>query len=328
MKAAVIRRYGPPSVISIEDRPDPIAGPGQVLVAIEAAGVTTGDARIRGARAPGGMGPMIRLAFGITGPRRQVPGREYAGRVIACGSGVAGFTPGTAVFGITDGMQLGAHAEKVVVKAGGMIAPCPDSLDPATAAGFFFGGLTAADFLIDQCALKPAERVLIVGATGAVGSAAVQIARHLGSHVTALAGPGNLELGRDLGAHEVFDYRAGPPPGPFDVILDCPGALPDPLSLLAAGGRLGAVTADLGQMIGATLRPVRSGQKRVQSGVVKETPQAIQRLIAIHAQGGYHPLIGKVLPFDAIVAAHALADSGHKRGNIVLTFGAPPAPLF
>lgn len=140
---------------------------------VEAAGLTTGDARIRAARAPRGMGPFIRLAFGLTGPRRPVLGREYAGRVIARGAGAHRFAPGDAVFDIADGMHMGAHADHVAVRETGLILRRPDSLTPVEASAFFFGGLTAADFLLDQCALKPAERVLVVGATGAVGSAAV-----------------------------------------------------------------------------------------------------------------------------------------------------------
>jgi NADPH:quinone reductase-like Zn-dependent oxidoreductase len=317
MKAALCRAYGPPETVSLADIPSPSPKPGEILVAVQAAGLTVGDARIRGARAPGGMGPMVRLVFGLARPRRPVLGREFAGRVIGCGAGVTRFKVGDAVFGVTDGMKMGAHAAQLVVKAEGLVALRPQSLDPVEAAGFFFGGLTAADFLIDQCALKAGESVLIVGATGAVGSAAVQIARHLGARVTALASADNLDLARDLGAETALDYREKRAQGPFDVILDCPGVLPDPLNLLARGGRLGLVTATLGQMLGAVVRP-RRGDKTLRSGVIKETAQAMARLIALHKAGGYTPLIGGEFPFGQIVAAHHKADSGHKRGNLVL----------
>lgn len=318
MKAAVCRRYGPPEAVTIETLPEPQPGPGEVLVAVQAAGLTAGDARIRGARAPSGMGPMIRLAFGLTGPRRPVLGREYAGRVAGLGAGVTRFAVGDAVFGISDGMRMGAHAAYLVVRESGLILPLPDSLAVPKAAGFFFGGLTAADFLIDQCALQPGERVLIVGATGAVGSAAVQIARHLGAHVTALASGANMPLARDLGADEVLDYRTDLASGPFDVILDVPGVLPNALPRLAPGGRLGLVTADMRQMVGVMLRPRRAQGRRICAGVVKETPQSMARLLDLHQAGGYQPLIGDTIPFAEITRAHALADSGHKRGNLVI----------
>lgn len=324
MHAAICRRYGPPETVMIEVLPVPQPGSDEILIAVETAGLTAGDARIRGARAPGGMGPMIRLAFGLNGPRRPILGREYAGRVVALGRSASRFAPGDAVFGITDGMRMGAHATFVVVKEAGLIHPRPANLSPVEAAAFFFGGLTAADFLLDQCALQAGERLLVVGATGAVGSAAVQIARHHGARVTALASAGNLDLARELGADRALDYRAAPAMGAFDVILDVPGLLPDALSRLAPGGRLGLVTADLGAMLGATLRPRRGGGRCIRAGIVKETPQAVARLLALHAVGAYRPLLGATLPLADIARAHALADSLHKRGNLVILM-APPA---
>jgi len=318
MKAAICRRYGPPSSVTVEEVSDPVPGTEEVLVAVEAAGLSSGDARIRGARAPGGMGPIIRMVFGLRGPRRAVLGREYAGRVLALGAGVSRFRVGDEVFGITDGMRMGAHAELVAVKAGGLILKRPDSLSVPEAAAFFFGGLTAADFLLDQCALQPGERVLVVGATGAVGSAAVQIARHRGAHVTALASAANLDFARQLGADVALDYHTASAPGPFDVILDIPGLMPDAATRLALGGRLGLVTADLASMLGAMLRPGRAGSRRLCASVIKETQQATARLIALHDAGAYRPRIGAFIPLSEIAQAHAQADSGHKRGNLVI----------
>lgn len=304
--------------MTIEELPSPTPGPGEVLVAIEAAGLTAGDARIRGARAPRGMGPIIRLVFGLRGPRRTILGREYAGRVVTVGAGVTRFAVGDTVFGITDGVQMGAHAERVTVRSDGLILPRPDSLSVAEAAAFFFGGLTATDFLLDQCALQRGERVLIVGATGAVGSAAVQIARHHGAHVTALASADNLALARELGAAVALDYRRDAAEGPFDVILDVPGVMTDALARLAPGGRLGLVTADLATTLGAMMRPQRERGCRLCANVIKESPQAMARLLAMHEAGAYRPLLGARFPLHEIARAHAEADSGHKRGNVVI----------
>jgi len=318
MKAAICRRYGPPSVITIEDRPEPLPGRGEVLIAIESAGLTSADARIRAARAPAGFAPFIRLAFGLTGPRRPVLGREYAGRVVALGDGVSRFRLGDEVFGITDGMRLGAHAERVAVRADGLIRTRPDGMIVPEAAAFFFGGLTAADFLLDQCKLQPGERLLVVGATGAVGSAAVQIAHHHGAHVTALASKANLELARKLGSDEALDYRLDAAMGPFDVILDVPGVLPNALARLAPGGRLGLVTASLCQLLGAMIRPRRDSDCRICANVIKETPEAMARLIALYTAGSYRPLLGESFSLAEIVRAHAAADSGHKVGNVTI----------
>lgn len=319
MLAATARRYGPPEVVRLETLPDPVPGPGQVLVRVAAFGVTRGDARIRGLDVPAGMGPMVRVVFGFTRPRRVVPGREYAGLIAGLGAGVTGWALGDPVFGITDGMTMGAGAELVAVKAAGLIFARPDTLTRDEAAGFLFGGLTAADFLIDQMQLQRGERLLVIGATGAVGSAAVQIGAHLGARVVAVSSGANLDLARSLGAAEVAGLAEGLPPGPFDAILDTPGALPWPAARahLAPGGRLGMVTAGLGAQLGATLRP-RRGDVRLCAGMIRESRAAVDRLLAIHAAGGYRPHLGAVLPLAEVVAAHRLAGSGRKRGNVVV----------
>lgn len=318
MKAAVCSKYGPPDVVKIEDWANPEPKAGEVLVSIEAAGLTSGDARIRGARAPGGMGPLIRLAFGLTGPRRPVLGREYAGRVAALGAGVKRFQIGDAVFGITDGMTLGGHAEYVAVKENGLIFLRPETLSTAEAAAFFFGGLTAADFLLDQCKLTQGEHVLVVGATGAVGSAAIQIAKHYGAHITAMSSSRNLDLAIELGAHSVIDYQKEKLKGFFDVIIDAPGVLTNGLDHLAPGGRLGIVTADLYQMLSSLARPARTQGRKIYTNVVKETHEAASRLMALNNIGAYRPLLGESFHLNRIVDAYAAADTGHKRGNLVI----------
>jgi NADPH:quinone reductase-like Zn-dependent oxidoreductase len=322
MIAATARRYGPPSVMALETLPRPDPGPGEVLIRVAAFGVTRGDARIRGLDAPPGMSLPMRAVFGLTRPRRPVLGREFAGTVAGLGAGVTGWVPGDPVFGITDGMTLGAGAEFLTLKAAGLIRPRPASLSVDEAAAFAFGGLTAADFLIDQMHLKAGEHLLVLGATGAVGSAAVQIAVHLGARVTGVASAANLDFARSLGAEVALDYRQGLPPGPFDAILDLPGVLPWPAARahLAPGGRLGLVTAGMAAQLGAMLRP-RRGAWRLCAGITRETGAALDRLLALHAGGGYTPHLGAVLPMDQVVQAHTLASGGHKRGNVVVRTG-------
>lgn len=128
MRAATARRYGPPGVMAIETLPRPRPGPGEILVRVAAFGVTRGDARIRGLEAPPGMALPMRLVFGLTRPRRPVPGREFAGTVAGLGPGVMGWGIGDAVFGITDGLRLGAGADYLTVKAGGLVLPRPETL--------------------------------------------------------------------------------------------------------------------------------------------------------------------------------------------------------
>jgi NADPH:quinone reductase-like Zn-dependent oxidoreductase len=325
MLAATIRRYGPPEVVAIEEMPDPVPGPGELLVRVSAAPVTAGDARIRALDMPPGFALLARPIFGLRRPRHPVFGWSFAGRVAGFGPGAAGFAEGGRVMGIT-GARGGAHAELLVIPAAGRVLPVPESLTDTEAAAFFFGGLTAADFLIDKAALRPGERLLVNGATGAVGTAALEIARHLGAEVTAVCRAANADLARRLGAVRVIDYRSEPVTGIYDVVMDVIGTLPwrRARPLLGPGGRLLPVTAGLGAMIGAALRPHRDG-RRITGGVSAETPEAMRRLVALHAAGGYRPVVGATFPLARIAEAHALAGTRHKQGAAVVTMDADAA---
>ncbi len=317
MKAAVARAYGPPEVVSIAEWPDPVPGKDDLLVRVTAAAVTRGDARVRALDVPAGFGPLVRLSFGLTRPRKAVLGMEFAGRVERA---AGAFSEGDRVFGST-GMALGAHAEKLVIPADGRVLPIPEGLTDTEAAAFFFGGLTAVDYLLEKGQLAARERVLVNGATGAVGIAAIQIARHHGARVTAVCSAANAAFAHDLGAEETIDYRAGPLAGQWDVILDLAGTLPwsRAEAHLVAGGRLLAVTAGLADLVGAMLRPRRSEDRRVVGGVTADTRPAMERLVGLYAAGAYRPFVGTDLPFTEIVEAHRLAGSGHKRGSVVVT---------
>lgn len=318
MQAARYTSYGGPEVIVFDEKPVPHLGKDEVLVRVRAAPVTAGDVRLRSGRVPRGMGALLRLAIGLRRPR-VAPGWGFAGEVAALGAGVDSLAIGQRVFGIK-GFAGGAHAEYLTIKADGALLSTPDSLSDIEAAAFFFGGLTAAEFLLDKARLRAGERVLIAGATGAVGSAMVQIAAHLGADVTATASAQNLDLARHLGAGRVLDYRTNPPQGPFDVIADVmgthlwAGAQP----LLAPNGRLCLITADLANTLGAALRPKR-GTLHVIAGTSGESRAQMQRLIDLHLAGVYRPYIGQTLPFADLRRAHAMAETFHKVGNLVVT---------
>ena len=321
MKRAVYTAYGGPETIAFTDSPIPTPRADEVLIRVRAAPVTAGDARMRSGRVPRGLRPMLRLVVGLTRPR-IAPGWAFAGEVASLGTGVTGFTKGQRVFGLT-GFKGGAHAEYLVIRADGRLLPLPNTLTFEQGAAFFFGGLTAAHFLIDRAGLTTGERLLVAGATGAVGSAALQIGRHRGARISATASTGNHPLARSLGAEIVTDYRKGPPPGPYDVIMDVMGSLGWQAArpLLAPGGRLALVTADLSQMLGSALRPRRGG-RRFMTGTNPDGLPAMQRLLALHQAGGYTPVLGPILPFASLVQAHAIAESFHKPGNLVVVMQA------
>lgn len=316
MRAAVVRAYGGPDVVRIETLPAPTPRNGQVGVTVSAAAVTRGDARIRAAAAPPGLSAGLRLAFGLRRPRRPIPGLFFSGRLK---SAAAGLPAGARVVG-NCGMAMGAHAEELTIDPGRLL-PIPDGLGDAEAAALLFGGLTAADFLIDKAGIAPGARLLINGATGEVGCAAIQIARFSGAEITAICRRENHEFACGLGARQAHDYRDGAPQGQWDVVMDIAGTLPweQAEALLAPGGMLLPVTASLGAMIGAMLRPNRNGKRRISGTTTADGPDAMRRLLDLHSRGALRPVIGAIFPFEQIDEAHALVDSGHKRGSVVVT---------
>ena len=323
MKAAITTAYGKPEVVRIEDRPDPAPKRGEVLVRVAATSVSIADARIRGFDVPKGYGPMMRAAMGLGRPRNPVQGFECTGVVERTGPGVSDFAPGQRVIG-TIGLRGGCHAELVSLRAERLF-PVPDTLSDTEAAGFFFGGLTAAGFLIDQAKLAPGETILINGSTGAVGSAAIQIARHIGARITAVGRKENHPLARDLGAETCIDYRTEPVGGRFDVIMDNAGTFPWAKARphLAPGGRLLLVISAFAQLIGSKLRPQRDGRRLV-SGEVSENREAMARLLQLHRDGAYTPVTGRIFDFADIVEAHRLVSSHHKQGNVIVRMPQDP----
>jgi NADPH:quinone reductase-like Zn-dependent oxidoreductase len=318
MKAAVYHRYGPPEVIRIEDVRRPEPGANELLVRVKATSVSAGDARLRSARVPPGFGLLMRLGFGITGPRKPTLGWDFAGEVAALGSSVSGFTLGDGVFGV----RMGSHAEYVAVTEGNVV-PIPRNLSFEEATALVFGGMTSLFYLRDKGKVQPGERVLINGASGAVGSAAVQLAKHFGAIVTGVCSAANASLVTSLGAVFAIDYakedftRTGET---YDIILDAVGncTFARCERALSPGGRLLLVVASLGQILGATLRPSRGG-RRVLTGVNATRAEDLRFLGSLAEAGAFKPVIDRTYPFARIADAHAHVDSGHKKGSVVIT---------
>jgi NADPH:quinone reductase-like Zn-dependent oxidoreductase len=317
MRAAVIERYGPPEVVRIEDVPTPRPADGEVLIEAVATTVNSGDARVRALRVPRGVGPLMRLRLGFSGPRQRIMGFETAGRIAAVESAVTAFRPGDRVVA-SRGFRFGCHAEYVPVAEDGVIARIPDTLDHGDAVSLCFGGATALGFF-RQGKLAAGETLLVNGASGAVGTMAVQLAKHLGAEVTAVCSGANAELVRGLGADHVVDYtaedftRTG---RRYDVIMDNHGNAPYSRikGALAPGGRFLMVIGDLSQMLAAAWhKPVIGGSPAV-------TADSYRTLMSLAEAGELRPVIDTVLPFDRIVEAHRRVDTGHKIGSVVLTF--------
>jgi NADPH:quinone reductase-like Zn-dependent oxidoreductase len=318
MKAAVCRRYGPPEVVEIADVPRPKVGANDVLIKVRATTVTAADWRLRSATLPRGFGILVRLGVGISGPRDPILGSEVAGEVVAVGQSVTRFAPGDKVFAARMG---DCHAEYAAIPEDG-VAPMPANLTFGEAAALTFGGLTALTFLRHKARIRAGERVLVNGASGAVGCAAVQLAKHFGAEVTGVCSAANAELVRSLGADRVIDYAAedfAQGRERYDIILDAVGncSFDRCKPVLAPGGRLLLVVGSLGQMIGAMVWSSRAGRK-VLSGIASVSPANLDFLRTLAETGAFKPVIDRTYPLARIADAHAYVDTGRKRGNVVI----------
>lgn len=322
MKAAVYHKYGPPEVLRVEDIPTPVPKPDEVLIRVRAATVSSADWRARSLNMPRGFGAFGRPAFGFFGPRQKVLGTGFAGEIAEVGAKVTGFRQGDRVFGDC-GMKMGAHAEFVVLKADAALASMPDDLGFEDAAALVFGGTVALIFLRDKGKVQANERVLVNGASGEVGVAMVQIARHFGAEVFGVSSAANAGLLRGLGATPIdYNREDFTDHGPFDVIVDTVGNAGWARShkALREGGRLLLVLAGLGEMILAPLRSRQQG-KRAIAGVAMGSAADLELLAKLAASGAIKPVIGKVFALADVVEAHRLVDSGHKVGAVVLHIG-------
>ena len=206
MKVWACRAYGGPDALALEERRVPTPKDDEVLVKIRATTVASADMRIRSMKLPRGFGLLGRLALGLTKPRKPVLGTEFSGVVAAVGKSVTGFKPGDAVIGFPGG-AMGCHAEYRVMQITKPIALKPTNLSFEEAASLPFGAVTALDYL-RKAKLKPGERLLVIGASGAVGSAMVQLGKHMGAIVTGVTSTRNVELVHSLGADTVIDYNS------------------------------------------------------------------------------------------------------------------------
>lgn len=320
MKAALCEEYGPPEVVRLGEVPTPKPGPYDILVKVNAASVSSGDARVRSSRVPPDFRPFARAYFGWSGPRQPILGREFSGVVAETGDVVTDYEVGDPVLGFTN-RAMGCHAEYVRVPQSGLVMPMPLELPMTEAGGFCYGGLAALYFLRDRAMLSRGEKLLVVGASGSVGSAALQIGRAMGAEVTGLSSEVNLDLVQSLGAtamnYATTDLSSF---GPWwDVVIDCSGTLDAPRGrrLLTESGRLLLLSGGPGEVLRATLSR-RSG-RRVFAGFARPRLESLLELARLNLEGSYRPVVSRELPFDQITEAHRLAGTGHKRGNIVLT---------
>lgn len=322
MKAMVCTGYGSPGVLQLREVAKPTPGENEVLVRVRAAVVTPPDCAARK-----GDPFIIRFFTGLTKPKKAILGSELSGEIEAVGEGVRRFGPGDQVFAAT-GAGFGAHAEYVCLSETEALVPKPAGMADEDAVAICYGGLTALPFLRDHGQIRPGQAVLINGAAGAVGTAAVQLAKHFGAHVTGVCSGRNANLVRSLGADEVIDYTREDfttTGQTYDIIFDAVGksSFPRCKGALKPGGvYLNTVVgpAILLQM----LRTAKFGDKKAIiafTGLRKpgEKAQDLLMLTELMQAGKLRPVIDRRYPLARTALAHRDVETGHQKGTAVIT---------
>jgi len=310
MKAVICNRYGPPEVLQVREIPKPVPGDREVCIKNFATAVTGSDVLIRKADMPFFMKLMFRMMVGIRRPRKPVLGLVFAGEIESAGKEAKRFKKGDQVYGFT-GFSFGAYAEYVCVSENDPRRGCvaikhPDMSYEEAAAAAYAGVL--APFFLEKGNIQKGQKVLVYGASGAFGTTSVQLAKNLGAEVTGICSTRNIELVKSLGADEVIDYTKEDISGSeerYDFILDAvPNGKIDRKKLKAKCKKMLTLN---GKYIS------------IDDGSPKLKAEYLVHLNALYEAGKYKAVIDRTYPLEQIVEAHRYVDTGHKKGNVVIT---------
>ena len=304
MRAILCTRWGPPEALQLAEVARPEPRKGEVRIRIVATSVTASDCIARGMRVPLRYRIVGKLLMGVRRPRRPIFGMVLSGEVDAVGRAVTTFRPGDQVFGMSK-WRAGCYAEYVCWSAGTLLLPKPASLTHDEAAALPYGGLLACH-LMRKAAIRRGQRILVYGASGAIGTATVQLARHLGARVTGVCSARNVDLVASLGAEQVIDYASEDftkRADRYDLIIDAVGRRKSAAALvhageaLAPGGRSFSIDDDF----------------------PKFTIDDLQLLKRLAEAGELTPVIDRRYRLEEMVEAHRYVELGHKRGNVIVT---------
>jgi NADPH:quinone reductase-like Zn-dependent oxidoreductase len=318
MRAAVHTSYGPPEVVRIAEVKKPIPEDNEVLVRVHATTVNRTDCGFRGAK------PFLTRFFtGLFRPKARIQGGEFAGQVEATGRGVTSFEVGDRVFGFT-GWRFGAHAEYLTMPEDGSLATIPAGLTYEEAAPGTEGAIYANSF-IRTARIERGQVVLVNGATGAIGSAAVQLLKHLGAEVTATCGAEHLELVRGLGADRVIDYTAEDfteDKQTYDVVIDAVGKnsfLRSRRVLKPRGIYLSSDAGPLSQNLLFVLITPLFGGRKAMFRPPRHDQETLRYFRDLIESGQFWPLVDRRYPLERIVEAYRYVETGRKVGSVVIT---------
>jgi NADPH:quinone reductase-like Zn-dependent oxidoreductase len=318
MRVAINDQYGNPDVLRLSEAPTPKVGPHEVLVQVLASDVTQGDRRLRAADFPGFTALFGRLMFGVFSPRNPVGGTNFAGRVASVGSKVTDFAVGDDVFGAVMG---GAYAEYLSVPEKGTLAKMPAKTTYSEAAALPYGAVTALVFLRDLAKVQPGERVLVVGASGGVGRMAVQLAKHLGAHVTGVASR-DEDLVRSLGASDFIDHRSEDfteSGKTWDVIFDATEGnhFRAFRGSLTPAGRYLTLYMTIRVLFEKAVTAMRGGQRAI-VGVAMGSAETLRDIRELASEGALRAVIGERYSLEQIASAHAALEDARPRGSVIV----------
>ncbi|NWF68452.1 MAG: NAD(P)-dependent alcohol dehydrogenase [Chloroflexi bacterium] len=320
MKAVVWTHAGPPEVLQLQEVEKPAPKANEVLIKIHATSATAGDCGLRKSNTP----RLFKL-FGVTAPGPLILGQELAGEIEAIGAAVTRCQPGAQVVAWT-GLRLGTYAQYICLSEKAVMAIQPPTMTYAEAAPLAVGGLDAAYFM-RSAHIQPAERVLIIGAGGSMGTYAVQMAKALGAHVTGVDSSGKLEMLRAIGADQVIDYaqqdfrRSG---AMYDVIFDVisEGGYARNTALLTSGGRYLLANPHTFDMLRERWLRLRHADKRLIPWAIRSAGQYAEDfafLKGLIAGGKIKTVIDRVYPLEEVAAAHRYVETGQKKGQVILS---------
>ena len=330
MKASVFARYGPPEVLKLTEVAKPAPGDEDVLVRVRATSVNFGDTLVRNFRSispsrfhmPFLFWLIGRTSFGLLRPRITILGSEFAGDIEAVGRRVRRFKVGDRVFGYR-GSRMGAYAEYLRVPENAVMAPMPGNLTYEEAASIPYGAIMALG-LLRKLKLRRGQRILVVGASGGIGQAIIQIASaHFGARVTGVCGPSGVESVRALGAEQVIDYtredfvERGEI---YDVIIDVLGrnSFARCKRVLAPNGRMVFVSFKMPQLL-QMLKTRFRGDQKVICALMTETVDDLVFVTGLIEAGKLRPCVDRTFRLEQAAAAHRYAESPEKKGNVVIT---------
>ena len=323
MKAIVCTKWGSPDVLQLKEVEKPTPKGNEVLIRIDATTVTAGDCELRGLKQPLMLQLLMRLGFGLRGPRRKILGQELAGEIESAGKDVRLLKEGDQLFA-HPGFGMGAYAEYICLPEDGLLATKPANMTYEEAAAVPLGGLESLHHL-RKGNVQSGQKVLINGAGGSIGTMAIQLAKYFGAEVTAVDSTAKLDMLRSIGADQVIDYTQEDftkSDETYDVIFDVVGksSFSGCVGSLKQNGRYLSANPGLSQMFRGP-RTASRGSKKAIVGNVTYGPEDLVFLKELIEAGKIRSVIDRRYPLEQMVEAHRYVDKGHKKGNLVITVG-------